>query len=425
MLAVVGQDAAQNAILSRPSAPIILIDTPSSTANGDGRDRETQGDGQASLRWRSIEEILGNTSSGGKYTLLYRAVVDTSNLHHSHIDWRPKGFVGEQTTIPMTGTSTTITGLLREHIYAIQLRYEATVNSRTVKVFAGRDVFVWPSLRAAGGGERVATFPLRDPVNEKTYAYHICSNTFPIGESLIGVPEDFDLRGKARIFIRHALERWQSSTQTGPGKSRITMKYIGTECADYSTYISAILHELRDRSIIDAETAREHVRELIASFDLTEFTKEDRHLNEVIYMEATEDHRRDVIFADFSRNIGLDPCGFGQAKACAVKLAGSDTTDILLPSHLFKQSMTFDWDLPPIAFEECTSAAPLTRSNYATVVHEAGHALGIRGTSTTSGTGQPRHHAQISDSVMKRHGSTCSPTPFDVMAIYSLYQAVD
>ena len=162
--AVMGKDDQDNDILSPPSDPIILIDTPIRSVNGDSRDRELQDDGQAALRWTPIEKILGDGYGGGEYTFLHRVAVDSDNLHHSNLEWRPTDFIGEKTTDPVSGTATTITGLLKEQIYAIQLRYEVTIGAKTVKVFAARDAFVWPSLRPAGDGERVATFPLNYPL---------------------------------------------------------------------------------------------------------------------------------------------------------------------------------------------------------------------------------------------------------------------
>ena len=53
--------------------------------------------------------------------------------------------------------------------------------------------------------------------------------------------------------------------------------------------------------------------------------------------------------------------------------------------------------------------------------YEADHALGVTGGMEPSATGA---HPHIKDSVMggnRVRAATCTPTPFDVMAIYALY----
>ena len=59
-----------------------------------------------------------------------------------------------------------------------------------------------------------------------------------------------------------------------------------------------------------------------------------------------------------------------------------------------------------------------------TLVHEAGHVLGIRG-SRDARIPNDDHHPLLTDSVMSYGANlrySCSPTPFDVMAIYAIYQ---
>ena len=438
--AIAGKDDANNNILSEPSDPVILIDTPISTANGDSRDREQQGDGKAYLRWTSLEEILGDAYRGGEYTFLYRVVVANSNLHHSRYDWRPNAFIGSQTTNPVSGTASTITGLLREHIYAIQLRYQVTVGGRTIKVFAGRDVFVWPSVRPAGNGERVATFPLNHPIGNKTYAYHICTDTFPAAGEFSGDPDEPEgpdsTRARASKFIQHALEQWESSTKLGPQRGLITMTYLGSDCANYLRFIDRILFELVSISDLSVDMIRSHVNGLIDNFDLTEFTEQDRDRNEIIYVDVSDDDESNLVFAEVSERIGLARCGVsGGPVACFVPgSAGNSTGDILLPERVYKTTHYFNWELPRVVFNECDGAGPFVPNRYATIVHEAGHALGIRSGTTSEdqviralgiyhSDAQKIHHSQVFDSTVNEDSNPCSPTPLDVMAIYALYQS--
>ena len=445
--AVMGKDNEDNDILSPPSDPIILIDTPITSVNGDSRDRELQNDGQAALRWTPIEEILGDGYGGGEYTFLHRIAVhsvNSVNLHHSDFKWRPTDFIGEQTTDPISGTATTITGLLKEQIYAIQLRYKVSVGAKTVKVFAGRDVFVWQSLRPAGGGERVATFPLNHPLKDKSYAYYICNETFPDTAEVTGLPDEDESGGpdpyqtKARLFIQNALEQWELATSLGPQENLVTMIYLGTDCASYETFIDRIVVELERRSDQDIETIRTHLNGLVDSFDLTEFTKQDKARNEIIYVDVTDEDALNLLFSEVSSKIGLASCGVtGDPVACAVPdPAGGETVDILLPERVFRPTDHFDWDIPRVIFSSCEDVGFAVPARYSTLVHEAGHALGIRSGRTLEDLKilrlgpdyddpQKIHHSLVADSTVKSGFNPCSPSRLDVMVIYALYQSRD
>lgn len=136
---------------------------------------------------------------------------------------------------------------------------------------------------------------------------------------------------------------------------------------------------------------------------------------------------RYVYFSEVSDKIGLNECVF-TAEACAAneELNGVTTTDILLNGKQFEKNVgAFNWDTPDVTFNACRGFTNADHSRYAVLVHEAGHALGIRGSSQRSGgTKDQIHHSQVEDSVMKARGvDICSPTPFDVMAVHALYQA--
>lgn len=75
-----------------------------------------------------------------------------------------------------------------------------------------------------------------------------------------------------------------------------------------------------------------------------------------------------------------------------------------------------------ILFNHCHELTDSQVFIYETLVHEAGHALGVG--KGTSGTGQGKHHSHVTDSVMSYRGSDpkCSPTPLDVLALFAIYQ---
>ena len=99
-------------------------------------------------------------------------------------------------------------------------------------------------------------------------------------------------------------------------------------------------------------------------------------------------------------------------------------TDILLSGDFLGYD---DLTLPgsDIPFNSCSSIP--SHPIYWILVHESGHVLGIR-----EGTAYPEawprdafHHSTIRGSVMNYYNSDkdCSPHPFDIMAIYALYQS--
>ncbi len=214
------------------------------------------------------------------------------------------------------------------------------------------------------------------------------------------------------------------------------MTYIGTGCASYETFIDPIIVLLEGLSRQEAGTIRMHLDGLIDSFDLTDFTKLDKSLNEVIYIDTTDDDCRNSVFAEVSSVIGLNPCGFSGAVGCAVR-SSTGTTDILLPERVFKPVDYFDWDIPRVAFGTCLDVGSSVPKRYETVVHEAGHALGIRSGRTPedlrilSQVGpnhadvQKTHHPFVTSSILNSGLSRCSPSQLDVMAIYALYQSRD
>ncbi len=64
-----------------------------------------------------------------------------------------------------------------------------------------------------------------------------------------------------------------------------------------------------------------------------------------------------------------------------------------------------------------------------TLVHEAGHALGIRAASENAADPDFQDHPSIADSIMNYNQKLmlfdekdCSPHPLDIMAIYAIYQ---
>lgn len=82
-----------------------------------------------------------------------------------------------------------------------------------------------------------------------------------------------------------------------------------------------------------------------------------------------------------------------------------------------------DFSTDDVRFNTCLTSDDRPYSAYSTVVHEAGHVLGISG-----------GHPSVYDAVMNYdwlvggplfEEPDCSPYPLDIMAIYALYQTVN
>ena len=426
------------------SEPVVIIDTPIFRAKGAST--------RVEISWRPVG-AHSHINAGGRYQLRDRRFLGD----HRSVNWNAEtaGFTPTRPTslLPVGTSSHPIGSLVNYELYAIQLLYNAPQpNAAAIKVFAARDAYAWPSDRAASGGERVGTFPLSKPVSNQTYEYYICSDTFPQDmepdEPDDPEPED-GIRVKSRAFIQAAMGQWQSATTTGPGTSLVTMKYMGTTCADYSRYIQPIVNTINtyvsiseeDEDAVPEVRIETHVRHVIQGFgSLTSLLNQDKERSEVIFVDLPTEERgplesgyrltmRYVYFEEVSDEIGLSKCVFG-AEACAAdeEINGVRTTDILLNGTMFEKTADFNWDIPDVAFNSCLGDSNARNSRYAVLVHEAAHALGIRGATLRSGgSGQQIHHSQVLDSTVKSVAISgddlCSPTPFDVMAIYALYQA--
>lgn len=139
---------------------------------------------------------------------------------------------------------------------------------------------------------------------------------------------------------------------------------------------------------------------------------------------TSNDALRTSIFAEISEDIAISNCG---TAACMVRSVTTDasgnrvrTADIYLSESVHGSADLIDLSgSRAIKFNTCPDYPDGRRSDpynypYSSLVHEAGHALGIR-------------HPDIRDSIVNYYTTEpdCSPHPFDILAIYALYQSVD
>ena len=427
--------------VTQDSETITMEDSPIISINGDSRAR-SDGKGEVLVKW---DKPKGVTVTG--YTLRWRKLgSDMNTNNHTNYYWElddssypdtyddtDSGTVDidkslTQWKIPSISSIGEDTPLKLEEIYAIQLNY----TTASGKVFSTRDRFVWPSSRAAGNGERVASFPLNYPVAKKTYNYHICEDTFPTAKIV-----------EWRNLINSALSQWQKATgdlvkmkfeSTASGESRPCANYI----ANVPKALVVVRRLLENKpSLPNDELKKLITAELLRLYRWTDFIEDDRMRNEVIMVDntsasfdAVKDH---AIFPEIAESIGLAECGF-KSGGCALPRhkypkngENINITDILLPKSVYENETLA---IPNVQFNDKCVVGGV----YGALVHEAGHALGIR----DSGTPVPDvakhlfHHSNVPGSVMNYDGDVppvgtleepdCSPHPLDVLAIYAIYQ---
>ncbi|MCY3956782.1 MAG: hypothetical protein OXG65_00620, partial [Chloroflexi bacterium] len=409
---------------------IIIIDTPITVANGN-----SAGSNSAEIRWTSVMSILNDTSyTAGTYDLRYRP----ATADHAKADWRPTNlgaFVSPKTNVT---SPSTLTGLAARQVYAIQLIYrEGSSTSNDSDVFAARDSYVWSSATPAAASESssptwVAGMPLRYPLPSTTYEYRICEDTFPVGKQ-----SDWS------AFIQHAFEQWELATG-----GVVTMTYSSEACTDYSNVVNAVLKEVRSRTGLPDTSFYNAVDAILKSLRWTDIRPNqiaDSRLNEVIMLDDIDwsvkplgvsnyDRRREFAFSEFAKDLGFGlPDCWGDHRdnstiACArpTKRVGYEgyTTDIFLRRTRVEHDPLAlpggDANVDPgdISFNACPAVSEF--SVYGVLVHEAGHALGIR-----SQHGDYSTHPASGDTVMTKWitNINCSPHPLDVLAMRALYQS--
>ena len=441
------------------SPRIIIIDTPIQSASG----RSPASGGQATLTWTPVDQVLSDsTYEEGTYEFRYREIVSNADpdadIHHSHLAWEPNASIPVATT-----TANPYTELTLYAVYGIQLIHTPRPQENqpaSPRVYAARDVYVWPSDVAAGTGDRagmrVATFPLNYPLAnatktpESTYEYRVCTETFFEIPSIPGAVSWTE-------FIKSAFHQWWDATD-----GLVRPLHNSTPCQNYAPEVQrltrAVTSALGSDSQLDAATIQAHVEGFVAR------ARHSRVLRNALYEVALDENQDNVVSEvfmfessdlpavfDMSGNIGVNMCG-GE-EACAYRRGKTShptrgwITDIALRRvegfDIWRQNfkgetvLAYLPEIPAVTLNRCTTFLATNNEGanagnftirYATLVHEVGHALGIRESGDIDDPNdQARHHPNdwIEDSSLGQGQRYCSPTPFDALAMYALYQHVE
>ena len=423
---------------------VIIVDSPIRSVNGDSRGLNRYG--KMVVKWNPA-------GSNAQYTVRWRPVVvgDTlaPNLHDNY-DWQPtaweltaKGTVRDwksKTTTDLhytVGSSDEDGVVVMGLIYAVQLNYVIDEE----KYFSARERYAWVSNRRGGyglfySGERVGSFPLNFPLddplapNDKTYAYRTCTDTFA---------QDTDRGAQWEALIDHAFDQWERATD-GLVALDHALDEDGNKapCTDFTE----LTQRIRDRVIpelleqttgtIDLSPIRQELLEIIWLY--TDLIDEDWERSEIILVDDVDGHVAVLFhvgaFPELAEDLGFNSCIFlPKQPACSkhTRYDGNTTTDIFLRRSLFLASISNpeQYDpliIPSVKFNKCSTEKSAA---YYTLVHEAGHALGIReGRGRVPDPGLIDHPKSM-DSVMSfEHNPYCSPHPLDIMAIHALYQTL-
>ncbi len=449
-----------------------MIDNPSVT-NGGMADGFSTGGDQADLQWARI------TEAGNGYSVKYR-MLGAVPIHagvpypipHSdwywpvHEDWPyyAKANLPDPILVgqPVGETVTaTMTGLRKEGLYAIQVNYVTPLLEK--KVFSARDAYVWPSDGHPVFEERVATYTFFGHHENREYKYIICDASFP--QERIFPLDPNDTRTKAEnwvTIIYNAFEGWETATD---GYISMTPDF-DTPCADRDSPIAEFIVEDDERNEVRMVEVDDEDRVIFEHHEIrSDVFKTCLHGNDActtsftgyVGVEAVEQTRM-AIKEEIGKYIAGQLDYRELRRVLKDAILSYPLSDYPLRARNIIQGVDVSFNrgqigaFPPnipraVAFNTCMQDAERTLIGtddsyrpYSVAVHEAGHALGLSWYNIQRlDQVYEEQHPTIPDSVMNydkpgpiRYPNLedgfdepdCSPHPFDVLAIYALYQAV-
>ena len=404
-------DSTGAVLTSELSDSITIIDNPINYANG----ASTAGNGQAHLKWAAIQG-----ASGGEYAIRYLKLPSPATWV-KETNWRPyRGGSRDTEFDTARPLEERITGLTDgQAIYAMQLVYGPTstdaLGKKTIQptIFSARDVYVWPSDGLPERGWRIGTFPFFGHWPDKEYRYSICDGTFPSAH-----------RTGWKELISHAFEQWESST--GLVKMSPLNPVVGCQVND-NIPLSIILSIYNERN------------------EVLMVDHSDVILSLIIPGQSLLEANPLVLCLIQAYACVISPAYWGNEGAqdelaTQDELANNSVDVLIYQNRVQGENRTQDVpgsDRRPggedVRLNTCmdpTNAGKDFR-NYAVMVHEAGHTLGLSGFSSSSilvenGLDNDAHPL-IPGTVMNLGDKetsriqNCSPRPFDIMAIYALY----
>ena len=399
----------------------VVIDTPIYRADGDSREAD-EGQGEAEAKWR-IPVNLPDAANDA-YFVRY---VKSRKLSGISTVWQLEENEGEVFTIE---------DLDLNNVYAMQFYYDTVSGYR---VYAGRYSYVRPSTTTpATNGQRINGFPVVQTMHSREYSYRICIKTFP---------EPEETREAWEKVIVHALKQWEFATD-----KLMLVNYRGY-CTGFSGHSKAIAAAVDNASPSNGNgedrQTYSHVDGLLRNLNVMGLQgvqlAHDPLQSEVLMFEGGVT----PLLPETSSAVTHSGCPSG-GRMCApghdilimggrpapkkirASLTASDLAglpgDVRLPEDRGQLSDGTENAVvtSTVKFNTCGGTSFGVGGNlvYEDLIHESGHALGLRG---SSGKSYSAHHPSSSETVMnyKHDEPDCSPHPSDILAIYALYQTVD
>lgn len=394
-----------------------------------------------------MSDVLKNPDTGvpnsnyanGHYQLRYRR----SSGDHTSTTWTPGQFeLPPNADFGAPSNPHTISEIELQSIYAVQLIYrDDTNNSHDADVFAARNVYVWPSFTAPADGSTVATFPLRTSLQNSRFLYRICGNSF-------GPPSD-QRRADWEALIHGALQQWSHATNGLVSFGRVLLPCTTDEESGigYNKITEEIKSKLEGGGIPPDEELLDNVLGYVEMLRSTGVIKrlydenvelseilmyDDISLGELVTVGAFLNMATDIGYWDgcwFDENDNYSPANMctnsvGQTVDIIVRRGAYDAASAGLTSPYFtqhvKRSTDDELELPASneRFNMCLNDSDTYGSAFQDMVHEIGHVLGISHPSIPDSVVNYDHDPAVND----LSEPDCSPHPFDVMAVFALYQ---
>ena len=441
------EDSGYSKTVTITNSPIIAVDGDS----GNTYDENGNPTGKATITWQAITDSQGDEIATG-YQIrwvklpgdIVGPVADDAWSPAPEEDWTLVQFEHDR----WEGTRKR---LELHQIYAIQLNYTTEAGPG----FSAQEFYVWPSATPAGNQQKVATFPMRNYVPTRTYAYYICEGSFP---------DDAERSNGWTELINDALGRWQTSTDGLVKMVPMPLDESAEEsgaCYDFRDSFNQIypkaVNLFGNLTPENRPALRTYVEGVLSKMqNIGMKQRGESMVNEIWMIDEEQGEGAENTFREVSRLVARGACGLG-ALACVRptailedgmivpfpeiiddeefdvstdpflsinELARSDvtvTSDILINRSRFERKSEDDdeyiYELniiaPGVRFDTCKGTGKAYDA-YRTLVHESGHALGISGHASTK--------LWYTAMKFKSDVIACTPFPLDVMAIYALYQ---